>query len=210
MFLEVSTIGLGAVIGGIVTLPVLGFMIGPAFLKQGDPDLDLGPIADYPEGKFVVTTFTLEAVQGEVSRRTAYVRNNGLLERPAELHDPLEPLRSPRLPGAAERAARPEERDKVQGRLPRPGDLARPGSAARATAASTTPRATAPPAHLCARSTATRSRSATGTSSSASRSRVSHVDGTGAQAKIHKHTWAYPGEHVDGLESWLYPIQPPH
>ena len=39
---------------------------------------------------------------------------------------------------------------------------------------------------------------------------VAKVDGTGAQAKIHKQTFAYPGEHVDGPESWLYPIQPPH
>jgi hypothetical protein len=39
---------------------------------------------------------------------------------------------------------------------------------------------------------------------------VSHVDGAGASAKIHKWAFSYPGEHVDGLESWLYPIQPPH
>ena len=29
-------------------------------------------------------------------------------------------------------------------------------------------------------------------------------------AKIHKWTQAFPGEPVSGLESWLYPIQPPH
>jgi len=38
---------------------------------------------------------------------------------------------------------------------------------------------------------------------------VSHVDGTSASAKIHKWPYAYPGEHVNGIESWLYPIQPP-
>jgi hypothetical protein len=38
---------------------------------------------------------------------------------------------------------------------------------------------------------------------------VSHVSGTGAQAKIHKWAYSYPGEPVNGLESWLYPIQPP-
>jgi hypothetical protein len=27
---------------------------------------------------------------------------------------------------------------------------------------------------------------------------------------IHKWTFSFPGEHVNGLESWLYPIQPPH
>ena len=39
---------------------------------------------------------------------------------------------------------------------------------------------------------------------------VAKVEGTGADAKIYKTTFAFPGEHVDGLESWLYPIQPPH
>jgi hypothetical protein len=39
---------------------------------------------------------------------------------------------------------------------------------------------------------------------------VSHVEDTGAKAKIHKWTLAFPGEPVSGLESWLYPIQPPH
>ena len=32
-FLELSTLGVGGLIGGIVTAPALGFMIGPAFLK---------------------------------------------------------------------------------------------------------------------------------------------------------------------------------
>ena len=39
---------------------------------------------------------------------------------------------------------------------------------------------------------------------------VSHVEGAGANATITKWTYAFPGEHVDGIESWLYPIQPPH
>jgi hypothetical protein len=39
---------------------------------------------------------------------------------------------------------------------------------------------------------------------------VTHVDGTGAAAKIFKTTLAGPGEHVDGPEGWLYPVQPPH
>ena len=35
VFLEGTTLALGGVIGVLVTLPVLGFTIGPAFLKQG-------------------------------------------------------------------------------------------------------------------------------------------------------------------------------
>ena len=129
----------------------------------------------------------------------------------AELHDPLEPLRAPRLPGAAERPRSTTSTTSTKdGDVHADPDVAVRASAARATAASTTPRATAPPARRCARSTATRSRSATGTSSSASRSRVSKVDGHRRVARRSTSgRYAFPGEHVDGPESWLYPIQPP-
>ena len=39
---------------------------------------------------------------------------------------------------------------------------------------------------------------------------VSHVVGTGAQAQIYKYKQAGPGEHIDGPEQLLYPLQPPH
>ena len=39
---------------------------------------------------------------------------------------------------------------------------------------------------------------------------VSHVVGTGATAQIYKYKEAGPGEHIDGPEQILYPIQPPH
>jgi len=37
---------------------------------------------------------------------------------------------------------------------------------------------------------------------------VSHVDGAGATAKIHAVPFAFPGEPVSGVESWLYPLRP--
>ena len=105
-FLEISTLGLGAVIGGLVTVPVLGFMVAPAFLKQGDKDHDLGPMTDYPGGQ--VHHHDLHDEPGAGCRLTPYGVHpqQRSAERPAELHDHLEPLRAPRLPGAAERAAR--------------------------------------------------------------------------------------------------------
>jgi hypothetical protein len=39
---------------------------------------------------------------------------------------------------------------------------------------------------------------------------VGNVKGQGANAQIAKYPLAGPGEHVDGLESWLYPVDPPH
>jgi Rieske Fe-S protein len=77
VFLEASTLGLGALIGGIVTLPALGFMVAPAFLDQGHDDVDLGPLANFPEDEFVTVTFLSKRDQGSVGRRTAFVRNNG-------------------------------------------------------------------------------------------------------------------------------------
>jgi Rieske Fe-S protein len=77
-FLEASTLGLGAAIGAIVTVPVLGFAVAPAFVGQGYPDVDLGPLDSYPEGDWVIATFTSEPEDGAVSRRTAFIRNNGL------------------------------------------------------------------------------------------------------------------------------------
>jgi hypothetical protein len=39
---------------------------------------------------------------------------------------------------------------------------------------------------------------------------VAKVVGTGAQAQIHAYKLAGPGNHVDGVEQILYPLQPPH
>jgi menaquinol-cytochrome c reductase iron-sulfur subunit len=78
VFLEMSTLGVGALIGGIVTLPALGFMIAPAFVdNQGFDEVDLGPLDNFPEDQFVIATFFSKTEEGSVGRRTAFIRNNG-------------------------------------------------------------------------------------------------------------------------------------
>jgi hypothetical protein len=47
-FLEASTLGVGAAIGAIVTLPVVGFMVLPAFTDVEEDEADLGPIENFP------------------------------------------------------------------------------------------------------------------------------------------------------------------
>jgi hypothetical protein len=37
---------------------------------------------------------------------------------------------------------------------------------------------------------------------------VGNVSGSGATAQISRYPWSTPGTHVDGIESWLYPIVP--
>ncbi len=58
-FLEGATLGLGAAIGAVVTIPAVGFAVVPAFVDQGNPDIDLGPIDNFPQGEWVITHFNL-------------------------------------------------------------------------------------------------------------------------------------------------------
>jgi Rieske Fe-S protein len=78
VFLEGATLGIGALIGGIVTVPALGFAVLPAFVEQSYDLVDLGPVDTFPEGQWLITKFISVADEPpDVSRRTAYVRNNG-------------------------------------------------------------------------------------------------------------------------------------
>jgi Rieske Fe-S protein len=78
-FLEGATLGLGAAIGGIVTIPVLVMAGAPAYSGGEAEDVDLGPVDGFPEGEWMIATFISRPDEGDVSRRTAYVRNNGEL-----------------------------------------------------------------------------------------------------------------------------------
>jgi Rieske Fe-S protein len=208
-FLEISTLGLGAVIGGVVTAPALGFMVAPAFLDQGQKDIDIGPLDAYPEGKFVVATFMTDPREGEVSRRTAYVRNNGQLKgQPsftvishhcAHLGCPVQP-----------NGPLDENGKKQFGHvtLIPTISIAGFGCPCHGGQYDTEGNRTAgPPVRALDRYSFSIRHGHLFLGKPFS---VSHVDGTGASAQIHKWTLAYPGEHVDGIESWLYPIQPPH
>jgi menaquinol-cytochrome c reductase iron-sulfur subunit len=77
-FLELSTLGIGGIITGIVALPVAGFAILPAFTAEEHGNIDLGPLDNFPEGEWREAHFLLDPAQGEVTRRTAFVRYNGL------------------------------------------------------------------------------------------------------------------------------------
>ena len=208
-FLELSTLGLGGVIGGLVTVPAIGFMIAPAFLKQGQKDHDLGALSDFPEGTFVIATYMSDKSQGEVSRRTAYVRNNGQLKgQPsftiisnhcAHLGCPVQPN------GPLDEAGKKESGDVT---LIPTVSIAGFGCPCHGGQYDTEGnRTSGPPVRALDRYSFSirNGRLFLGAPFS-----VSHVDGAGASAVIHKWTFSFPGEHVNGLESWLYPIQPPH
>ena len=211
-FLEGATIGLGLVIGGIVTAPIAGFAIVPPFIDQGHPDIDVGSIDDFPENRFVITTFLLEPEQGEVSRRTAFVRNNGFLNgvpsftilsnRCVHLGCPVQ-LNG--LPIDAGRQVENTDGTRVT-RIPTAaaagfgcpchgGQYDDEGN-----------RTAGPPVRALDRY---EFRIDNGRLLLRKTFSVSEVDGTGAEAEIHKYTEMGPGQHVDGPEDWLYPIPPP-
>ena len=77
--LERATLGLGGLVALGVALPAIGFAVLPSFLGQRRRAVDLGPLGAFPEGQFVLATFLSDPQAGEISRRAAYVRNNGLL-----------------------------------------------------------------------------------------------------------------------------------
>jgi Rieske Fe-S protein len=208
-FLELSTLGLGGVLGGLITVPALGFMVLPPFLKQGEKDHDIGPLTSYPDGKYVVATFMLDASAGEVSRRTAFVRSNGqvngqpsltiISNHCAHLGCPVQPN------GPLDNSATTHEADVT---LIPTISIAGFGCPCHGGQYDTEGnRTSGPPVRALDRYSYSirNGRVFLGKPFS-----VSHVDGVGATAKIHKWTLAFPGEHVNGLESWLYPIQPPH
>lgn len=81
-FLELSTLGIGGAIGAVVTIPVVGFAIAPAFVDDPkEENIDLGPLENFPEGQYVVATFEAFPQEGQVSRQTAYIRNNGIVNQ---------------------------------------------------------------------------------------------------------------------------------
>jgi len=213
VFLEASTLGLGAVIGGIVTVPAIGFAVVPAFVKQHATEVDLGPVANFTEGDWFISTFLREPTQGEVSRRTAFIRNNGLLNG-----KPSYTCISNRCAhlGCPVQAGGPLFEDKQKTVKTKSGDvtlipaLPAAGFICPCHGGSYDPegnRIAGPPVrgldryefsivngHLILGNTFS----------------VAEVTGTGKSAKIKKYELAGPGQHVDGIESWMYPLQPPH
>jgi Rieske Fe-S protein len=214
VFLEGTTLGLGALIGGIVTVPAVGFMVVPAFVKQHPKNVDLGPIGDFPEGKWVIATFIRDPSQGEVSRRTAYIRNNGVVKgqpsfpiisnRCAHLGCPVQPngpvfdnrKKESRIKGGGELTIIPTIPAGGFGCPCHGGQYDTEGN-----------RTAGPPVRALDRYDF---EIRNGHLVLLGAYSVSHVDGAGASAKIRRYTLTGPGQHVDGPERWLYPVQPPH
>jgi Rieske Fe-S protein len=209
VFLELSTLGLGGVIGGLITVPALGFMVLPPFLKQKFKDHDVGPVTDFPQDKWVIATFMADPTQGAVSRKTAFIRNNGFLgQQPSftVISNHCAPLGGPGHPTAVPSKNTTDYHGVT--RIPLEGPPSGFSCPCHGGQYDTEGNRTAgPPVRSLDRYSFSirNGRLFLGAPFS-----VGHVEGTGASAKIYKWPLSFPGEPVRGLESWMYPIQPPH
>jgi menaquinol-cytochrome c reductase iron-sulfur subunit len=213
-FLEGTTLGLGAVIGGLITVPVVGFAVAPAFVKQGHPDIDLGPISNFPENQWLLTTFFLDPAQGEVARRTAYIRNNGQLDgepsftiisnRCAHLGCPVQPNGLVQDDKQKRIKTTTLQRVTLIPMIPA-GGFGCPCHGGQYDTEGN--RTSGPPVRALDRYTY---KIVNGRLVLVSTFSVNHVDGEGKNAVIYKYRLHGPGEHVDGPEGWLYPVDPPH
>jgi len=208
-FLERATLGLGGLVAAAVAVPAAGLAILPSFFGQRRRPVDLGPIDAFPQGRFVIATFLADPQAGEVSRRAAFIRNNGQLNglpsftamssRCTHVGCPTQP-NGPvfNQQHRAEQTANGQVG--IVPTLPAGGF----GCPCHGSQFDTEGNRTAGPApraldryefsisngHLWLERLYS----------------VSHVDGTGANAHIHRFALRGAGEPASGPESWLYPV----
>jgi menaquinol-cytochrome c reductase iron-sulfur subunit len=215
-FLEATTLGIGGLIGGIVTVPVLGFAVVPAFVDQGEADIDLGPLENFPEGQFVITKFLLDPADGEVSARTAYIRRNADLNgvpsftivsnRCVHLGCPVQP--NGPIEDNAKKTVRVEKGGKQIEVELTPVTPAGFGCPCHGGQYDTEGNRTAgPPVRALDRYEFSIRNGRVWLGKPYS---VGSVSGEKQDAKIKRYRLAGPGEHVDGWEAIMYPIQAPH
>jgi Rieske Fe-S protein len=208
--LERATLGLGGLVGLGVAVPALGFTLLPSLLGQRQRPVDLGPISAFPEGKFVIATFLADPQAGEVSRRSAYVRNNGFVG-----NEPSFTIMSSRCTHVG---CPTQPNGLIFGRQ-RHTERTRAGEVALVP--------TQPSGFGCPCHGSQFDNEGNRTAGPAPRAldryqfsirnghlwldrlySVSRVDGSGATARIHAFARKGAGEPAAGPESWLYPVDP--
>jgi Rieske Fe-S protein len=213
VFLELSTLGIGAAITGIVTVPIVVMAVGDPFVKDAKGEIDIGTLEDFPVGEFVIATFLTDVEEGEVSRRTAYVRNNGVKDGVPSFTIVSNRCVHLGCPVQVNGLVRNEEKKEVK-----EGD---------ATLVELTPttaasgfgcpchggqydnegnRTAGPPVRALDRY---RFEIRDGRVILLSPYSVADVEGTGADARIKAYPLVNPSVHVDGPEALLYPFEAP-
>lgn len=210
-FLGRATLGLGGLVAAAVALPAAGFALLPSLVGQRRRSVDLGRLGAFPEGRFVIATFLADPRAGEVSRRAAYIRNNGLfngLPSFTAMSSRCTHVGCPTQPNGpvfnqehhAEQTANGEVG--LVPAMPSGGfgcpchgsqfDMEGNRTAGPAARALDRYEFSIRNGHLWLDRLFS----------------VSHVDGAGATARIHRFALRGAGEPVAGPESWLYPVDP--
>jgi Rieske Fe-S protein len=212
-FLEGATLGLGALIGAIVTLPVAAAALVPGFVKQKAKKVDLGPLSNFEEGQYYVATFERNAEEGHISRMSAFIRNNGDLNgtpsftcisnRCVHLGCPVQ-SGGPVFDEQKKKVKSDEGEVDLIPALPAAGFICPCHGGSYDQEGN---RTAGPPVRALNRFefSVVDGRLVLGNMYS-----VAEVEGSGKSAKIVKYELAGPGQHIDGPEAWLYPAQPPH
>jgi Rieske Fe-S protein len=214
VFLETATLGLGGVIGGMITVPALGFALLPAFTKQHKISVDLGPLDNFPESSsnWMIATFMTDPTVGEVSRQTAYIRNNGVVDGKASLtilSNHCAHLGCPVQPAGPFEESKKKTVTTKSGEITLIPALPAGGFACpcHGGAYDQEGRRTAgPPVRSLDRFEYSIENGHVFLEKPYS---VGKVEGDGAKAKIWKYALHNPGQHVDGIERFFYPVQPP-
>jgi Rieske Fe-S protein len=202
-------------LGGLValgaTLPAAGLAIVPSFVRRRTRSIDLGPISAFREGEYTAVTFLADSAAGEVSRRAAYVRYNGLLgtepsftimsSRCTHVGCPTQP-NGPLF--SQKRKAERTNGGEVALVPAQPAGFGCPCHGSQFDNEGNRTAGPAPRALDRYRFSIRNGRVWLGSLYS-----VSRVDGTGAQARIHSFALKGDGEPATGPEAWLYPIDPP-
>ncbi len=208
-FLEGATLGFGVLIGAVVTIPPLALLTASSFEGQSFRKINLGPLSDFPLNRFVITTFLADPAAGEVSRHTAYIRNNGFLdEQPsftilsnhcAHLGCPVQPngpVESSKKKTTTGKTGQVVSKTPVQ-----PAGFGCPCHGGQYDTEGN--RTAGPPVRALDRYAYS---IVEGNLVLGSVYSVAKVKGTGKDATIKKTRVQYPGQHVDGWEFWLWPV----
>jgi Rieske Fe-S protein len=229
VFLEGATLGLGAAIGVAITVPVAGFALLPGFLAQEHTKVDLGPISNFELNLWYITTFVSNPTEGAVSRRTAFIRNNGFT--PVTDKTTGKTTQVPSFSvisnhcahlGCPVQANGPTDQyigktivheHTLNGPVTMdPAIVAGYGCPCHGGQYDPEGNRTAGPPVRALDRYAFEIHVVNGDPRLVLLApySVSKVEGTGATAKIYATKFAGPGEHISGPEQILYPIQPPH
>jgi len=225
VFLEGATLGLGAVIGGLIVVPAVGFSLLPAYLGQDEHKVDLGPISRFPLNDWFIVTFIQDPAEGEVSRRTAFVRNNGnvAVKDPSTGRTSQQPSFTIISNHCVHLGCPVQANGPIGQKYTGVASFNEHTLNGPVEAQSVIPAGYGCPCHggqydpegnrIAGPPVRALDRYAfsvvNGRLVLLSTYSVSHVVGTGGTAQIYKYKSVGPGEHVDGPEQWFYPVNPP-